>query len=154
MIKYRKATINEIEDLLKVRLDFLNNAKNTRNEEDKRILLISNREFLSTVLADGSFIQWLALDGDKIIATSSVSVYLLPPNVMRPTGKVAYIGNMFTYPKYRKQGIATKLFALSVNEAKQAGCKEILLDATEMGRSIYQKYGFKKSEEAMSYYIV
>ena len=154
MIEYRKATINDIEDLLKVRIDFLYNANNIRNENDEMILLLSNREFLSSSLLDGSFEQFLALDGTKIVATSSISYYYLPPNAMRPSGKVAYIGNMFTYPEYREQGIATTLFALSVEAARNANCKEICLDATDMGKPIYEKYGFKKNEDAMGYYIV
>ena len=154
MIEYRKATINDIDDLLRIRIDFLRNAKNIRNENDEKILLLSNKEFLSSSLLDGSFVQLLAIDDSRIVGTSSISIYKLPPHAMRPNGKVAYIGNMFTYPEYRKQGIATKLFAMSVEIAKEVGCTEICLDATEMGRPIYEKYGFRKSEDAMSYYIV
>ena len=154
MIEYRKATVDDIENLLKVRVDFLYNAKNIRNDEDKKILFNTNREFLLKSLTDGSFVQWLAKDDEKIVGTSSVSFYVLPPNAMRLSGKVAYIGNMFTYPDYRRQGIATKLFDLSIGSAKEYGCTEICLDATEMGRPLYEKYGFKKNEDAMSYYII
>lgn len=154
MIEYRKATKEDIEDLLKIRIDFLYNANNIRNEEDEKFLTLSDREFFSTSLSNGSFVEWIAVDEKVIIATSSVSFYLLPPNTMRPTGKVAYIGNMFTYPKYRKQGIATKLFTLSVDEAKKCGCREIFLDSTNMGKPIYEKFGFMKSEDAMIYYVV
>lgn len=154
MIEYRKAAVTDIEKLLKVRIDFLYNAKNIRNIEDEKILFDTNREFLLKGLTDGSFVQWIAMDGDKIVSTSSVSFYMLPPNAMRLSGKVAYIGNMFTYPEYRNQGIATKLFALSVDSAKESGCTEICLDATEMGRPLYEKYGFRKNEDAMSYYVV
>jgi len=154
MIEYRKATIDDIDELLKIRIDFLRDAKNIQNEDDEAILTRTNKDFLSQSLADGSFMQWLALDGTKIVGSSSASIYVLPPNTMRPSGKVAYIGNMFTYPAYRKQGIATKLFSLSVDSAKEVGCGEIGLHATEMGRPIYEKYGFRKNEDAMSYYMV
>lgn len=103
--------------------------------------------------SDGSFVEWIAKNNDTIIATSSVSFYKLPPNAMRPTSKIAYIGNMFTIPEYRKLGIGTKLLALSVEEAKEKGCKEIRLDASDRGRSLYGKYGFKDSEDAMIYLI-
>jgi GNAT superfamily N-acetyltransferase len=73
---------------------------------------------------------------------------------MRLNGKVAYIGNMFTYPEYRNQGIATKLFSLTVDTAKELGCKEILLDATNMGKPLYKKYGFRKAEDAMCYFVL
>jgi GNAT superfamily N-acetyltransferase len=154
MIEYRKATINDMEDLLAVRVDFLRLANIIKNENDEKMLLLSNRNFLSCSLIDGSFIQYLAVDSSKIIATSSVSFYLLPPHSMRPNGKVAYIGNMFTYPEYRGQGIGTKLLTLSVESAKEAGCKEVCLDATDMGKTLYENFGFKKNEDAMSYYIV
>ena len=69
-----------------------------------------------------------------------------------PTGKVTYISNMFTYPEYRKHGIATKLFALTVEEAKKQGCIKILLNATDMGRPLYEKFGFKDTANDMVYY--
>jgi len=146
--------LDDLENLLKVRVDFLRDAKNIRDENDEKMVLGANREFLIKSLADGSFVQYLAIDKGKIVGTSSVSIYFLPPNAMRLSGKTAYIGNMFTYREYRRIGIATKLFALSVDSARELGCSEICLDATEMGRPIYEKYGFKMNEDAMSYFIV
>jgi len=58
---------------------------------------------------------------------------------------------MFTYPKYRDQGIATKLFEFAVEEAKKNGCSQIELHATASGRSIYEKYGFVTSSDSMIY---
>ncbi len=153
MIEYRKAQISDIEDLLRVRIDFLYDAKNITTLEEENVIRKSNEEFLKEVLTDGSFIQWLALDNEKIVATSSVSFYRLPPNRSSPTGKTAYIGNMFTYPEYRKKGIATRLFTLILDEVKNHGCKKILLNATDMGRPIYEKFGFKNTVDDMVFYI-
>lgn len=90
---------------------------------------------------------------DKIIATSGITFYSVPPHKKCSNGKVAYISNMFTYPEYRNRGIATKLFALSVDEAKKHGCLKIQLYATDVGRPIYEKFGFKDSTNDMAYYI-
>jgi GNAT superfamily N-acetyltransferase len=125
MIKYRKATVNDIDDLLKVRIDFLHNAKNIRNEDDEKILIKTNREFLLKSLSDGSYIQWLAIDETKIVGTSSVSIYLLPPNSMRVSGKVAYIGNTFTCLDYRKQGIARGMITHTEKWAQENGYHQI-----------------------------
>ena len=151
MIKYRKAAIDDLDDLLKVRIDFLLDAKNITSDNEQT-MLAANREYLESSLQDGSFVGWLAIDRNKIIATSSVSYYKLPPNSIRPNGKVAYIGSMFTYPQYRKQGIATKLFEMAVKDAKANGYTQIELHATKMGRPIYEKYGFVNSSDAMIYF--
>jgi GNAT superfamily N-acetyltransferase len=77
------------------------------------------------------------------IIDNGISFYNLPPNQECPNGKIAYISNMFTYPEYRKQGIGSKLFELAIEEAKNNGCKKVLLDATALGRPIYERFGFK-----------
>lgn len=104
-------------------------------------------------LTDGNFISWIALIDEKIVATSGISFYRLPPNKKCPTGKVAYIGNMYTLPQYRKSGMASKLFELIVQEAESLGCTEVFLNATEMGRPIYEKFGFTDIQNDMVYYI-
>jgi GNAT superfamily N-acetyltransferase len=153
MIGYKKATIDDIDELLKVRIDFLIDAKCISTDAEKNLMITANREFLCESLSDGSFAQWVAVENQRIIATSSASYYKLPPHMMRPNGKAAYIGNMFTYLEYRNRGIATKLLALIVEEAKNNGCKSIMLGATSMGRPLYEKFGFKASTDDMYYFV-
>jgi GNAT superfamily N-acetyltransferase len=61
--------------------------------------------------------------------------------------------NMFTSPNYRNRGIGTALFKKIVDEAKQLGYKKITLYATEMGRPLYEKYGFKDVHNAMDFFV-
>ncbi|MHB1483093.1 MAG: GNAT family N-acetyltransferase [Saccharofermentanales bacterium] len=154
MISYRIATIADRDILVKIRVDLLFEFHNISTEEEKAQLLINNKIFLDESLSNGSFVAWVAEDDGEIIATSGISFYTLPPNGKCPTGKVAYISNMCTFPEYRNRGIATKLFALSVDEAKKRGCSKVLLNATDMGRPIYEKYGFKNTTNDMVYYVV
>lgn len=151
MVEYRKAQISDIEDLLRIRIDFLIDVKKINSKEEEEKTYKSNKAFLEDYLINGDFVQWIALCENKIVATSSVTFYTLPPTSARPNGKVGYIGNMFTYSEYRNRGIATKLFDLAVKEAKENGCGIVLLDATEMGRPMYEKYGFKKADDAMKF---
>lgn len=110
MIEYRKATVDDFDMLAKIRVDFLCEANNVGAEDEKELLYNSNKQFMFTSLSDKSFTSWLAIIDGIIVGTSGVSFFSLPPNKKCPNGKVAHIGNMFTYPQYRKQGIATKLF--------------------------------------------
>lgn len=151
MIQYRRASIDDVENVLKARIDFLVEANHIQSEHDRELMVLSNRDYIYHSLLDKSLILWLAVDEGHIVATGSASLYKLPPNADRPEGKVAYIGSMFTYPEYRKQGIATKLFALVVEDVKENGYTQMELHATEMGRPIYEKYGFKASQASMIY---
>ena len=71
------------------------------------------------------------------------------PTYHNPTGKKAYIMNMYTKPDYRRQGIAFKTLDLLVSDAKTKGINAISLEATDMGRPLYTKYGFIKMNDEM-----
>ena len=61
--------------------------------------------------------------------------------------------NMYTVKEYRNQGIGAELFKRIVEEAKNLGYKKITLNATEMGRKLYEKFGFEKVNNSMVYYV-
>ena len=49
---------------------------------------------------------------------------------------------MYTDPEYRRRGIAFKTLDILVKDIKNKGITTISLEATEMGRPLYEKYGF------------
>jgi GNAT superfamily N-acetyltransferase len=57
--------------------------------------------------------------------------------------------NMYTQPNYRKQGIAMYLFAQMIAEAKRLGYQKLCLHATEKGKPLYRKYGFRGTNDEM-----
>ena len=59
---------------------------------------------------------------------------------------------MYTAPEYRRQGIALHTLDLLVRDAKERGVSQITLEATDMGRALYEKYGFVKMEQEMETY--
>ncbi|MDE7429809.1 MAG: GNAT family N-acetyltransferase, partial [Lachnospiraceae bacterium] len=59
------------------------------------------------------------------------------------------IMNMYTAPEYRRQGIARRTLDLLVAEAKERGVLPVSLEATEMGRPLYEKYGFSAMRDEM-----
>lgn len=71
------------------------------------------------------------------------------PTYHNPSGKKAYIMNIYTAPEYRRQGIAYRMLDLLVEAAKEQGVLQIALEATDMGRPLYKKYGFVKMQGEM-----
>lgn len=88
-------------------------------------------------------------DNNSFVGAGGVSYFSVLPTYHNPTGKKAYIMNMYVRPDYRRQGIATKMLDLLVEDAKVKGINAISLEATRMGRPLYEKYGFVKMENEM-----
>ena len=147
MVTYRKATLDDIDALVQLRHDFVSGFGPLSDES--RAALANYRDFLQEVMQDGSFVQWLAeLDGE-IVATGSMNFYRLPPTARRPNGREGYIGNMFTYPAHRRQGLAKRILQLLVDAAHAAGCTMLTLNASDDGRPLYEAFGFENSNSMM-----
>ena len=149
MIKYRKANIDDVAILAKIRSIFLMEAGDIASEIERSNVEIAIKQYFKSTLENDNFVAWLAIYENDIIATSGLSFSVVPPSFKCLDGKVAYIMNMYTIPEYRKQGIGTKLLKRTVDEAKKRGYKRITLHATDMGRALYEKYGFKDSHGYM-----
>lgn len=89
-------------------------------------------------------VQILAEEEGRTAATGAVIFYDYPPGFDDPTGKVAYIANIFTDPDYRRKGLAVKILDILTEEAQKRGAGTIRLLASEPGRPVYEKYGFVK----------
>ena len=50
--------------------------------------------------------------------------------------------NLYVAPPYRRQGICTKLLDLLTADAHARGVTFLTLEATAMGRPVYERYGF------------
>ena len=95
------------------------------------------------------FVGFLAVADARIIATSGLVVHRHPPKNRNPTGREAYVMNMYTDPAWRRRGIAARLLQMLVDYARQHQCGKISLDALPKGRSVYAKAGFVPIETDM-----
>ena len=105
--------------------------------------------YYKRALETGEHIAYLVYDNGTFIGAGGVSFYQVMPTYHNPSGKKAYIMNMYTAPEYRRRGIAFHTLDLLVKAAKEQGVSQIALEATDMGRPLYEKYGFVKMEDEM-----
>ena len=91
----------------------------------------------------------LALDGDRVVGCASMCYIRMMPTFSHPTGNRAHLMNVYTDPARRREGIAAKMVSMLIEEAWNKGVTEISLDATEAGRPLYRKLGFRDSRECM-----
>lgn len=150
---YYKAVPQDIESLVATRIEVLKAANKLRSDTEMKTVEEESEKYFRSGFESGSFEAYFVKDGDKIVGTGGVSFYQVMPTYHNSTGKKAYIMNMYTHPDYRRRGIACRVLDLLVEEIKKRGITVISLEATEMGRSLYEKYGFTAMPNEMELLI-
>lgn len=146
---YKRATIEDIDILTKTRIEVLRAANRLPDETDMSVVEKNSYEYYSKSLVDGSHTAYLVFDQERFVGAGGISYYQVMPTYHNPSGKKAYVMNMYTNPEYRRQGIAYKTLDLLIRDAKDRNVECISLEATDMGRPLYEKYGFIMLESEM-----
>jgi predicted N-acetyltransferase YhbS len=63
--------------------------------------------------------------------------------VLSVNGSVGWIGTIFVEPAWRRRGLGMALTQATIETAESAGCRTLLLVATDAGRPLYEKIGFE-----------
>ncbi|MCG8694595.1 MAG: GNAT family N-acetyltransferase [Minwuiales bacterium] len=108
---------------------------------------------LETVIADGSFVGWLAEAGGAVVGAGGANVFHRLPTPKDRGGKDFYLLSMYTLPDYRGFGIAAAIVEAAKALAKEQGANRIWLTATDAGRPVYAKAGFVPTESEMQFYL-
>ncbi|MBE6753137.1 MAG: GNAT family N-acetyltransferase [Ruminococcaceae bacterium] len=146
-IEYRKLTEKELDTFIDIRIGQLR-EEGAQEDIDLRPSLL---DYYSRHMADGSFVSWLAFDGDTIVGTSGMSFVEKPPYFGCPNGRIGLLSSMFTDKAYRRQGIAKELLSRVVDEARAYGCGAVHITASDMGVLLYRDFGFVKNDNFMQY---
>ena len=146
-ITYRKLTNNDLDTFIDMRIRQLREEGATEDID----LVAPLRDYYDRHMSDGTFVSWLALDGDRIIGTSGMSFVEKPPYFSCPSGRIGLLSSMFTDPDYRRMGIAKELLHRVVEEARAYGCGAVQITASDMGVKLYTAYGFDHNQNFMQY---
>ena len=114
-ITYKKLTTSELDTFISMRITQLREEGATEDID----IVPALKDYYNRHLADGTFVSWLALDGEKIIGTSGMSFVEKPPYFSCPTGRIGLLSSMYTDPDYRRMGIARELLNRVVCEARE-----------------------------------
>jgi GNAT superfamily N-acetyltransferase len=146
-IKIRETSAADLDEILQHRrLMFLEMG---HPETVLDTIVRSCRPYIRRYLADGSYRGWFAIaDNGRVAAgvglliTPLVSGPLAPENVHR-----AYLLNVYTYPEFRKRGLARELTQKAIDYCRAEGFKVLWLHASKYGRPLYESMGFEATNE-------
>ena len=143
----RKLTAEDLDPFIRMRIAQLR-EEGAREELD---LVPALKDYYRRHLKDGTFVSWLAVDGEKIVGTSGMSFVEKPPYFSCPNGRIGLLSSMYTDPAYRRRGIARELLGRVVEEARAYGCGSVQITASDMGVLLYSDFGFQKNGNFMQY---
>ena len=141
-LTYKRATIKDIDLLTITRIEVLRAANRLSDDTDLSEVERQSYNYYQKALCDDSHIAYLVFDGTRFVGAGAVSFFQVMPTYHNLSGNKAYIMNMYTRPEYRRRGIAIKILDMLIKESKNRGITAISLEATDMGRPLYEKYGF------------
>lgn len=146
---YKRATMEDIDVLTETRIKVLRAANRLSDDTDMSEVKKQTYDYYKKALCDGTHTAYLVFDGSIFVGAGGVSFFRVMPTYHNPSGYKAYIMNMYTNPEYRRRGIAYKTLDILVRDSKGKGVTAISLEATELGRPLYEKYGFVKMNDEM-----
>ena len=150
---YKKASLADLDVLTETRIEVLRAVFKTGDEADLSSLAGASLAYYKESLETDGHAAYLVFDGagggERFVAAGGISFYQVMPTCDNPTGKKGYVMNMYTRPEYRKQGIAGRVLELLIEEAHKRGITHITLDASDMGRPVYEKHGFESMKDEM-----
>lgn len=119
--------------------------------EPSEALLEANRRYYETHVADGSHVAFVA-DADGVEAgCGAICLTDELPSPDNPSGRCAYLMNIYVRPDFRGHGVATAIVNRLVETARLRGCDKIYLETTASARALYNKTGFKNLPGIMKY---
>jgi GNAT superfamily N-acetyltransferase len=104
-------------------------------EQANQTLGDSDRPMLTEGIGDPLLRRFSAIIEDKAVGWAQMVNAVVPGT--------AYIGEMFTLPDYRNQGVAAALLNRIHEEARATDCDTVLLVPSLMAKDFYGQYGYQ-----------
>jgi len=122
----------------------------------ERALAEATHAFAVAALATGEYRGWLAEPAGErghVVAGAGVQVRTIVPRP-GPGGAVlvrpqALVLNVYTEPGWRRRGIAETLMRAVLAWADDAAVSSVVLHASDAGRGLYDRLGFRPTNEML-----
>jgi GNAT superfamily N-acetyltransferase len=108
----------------------------------------TSEQFIARGIAEGFYKGWLVEDNvGRILAGGGVVITTMPTHPRDPQPRRATILNMYTYPQYRRHGLARQLMEAMLDWCRSEGFASVSLHASDDGKHLYEMLGFKPTNE-------
>lgn len=141
-MQIRKASADDIRTLVALRIDFIKEMHPTLSQEQVKAHAEVLTDYFQRHVNLDFWGYFAEIDGD-VASVIHLVMFERPANPRLATGKLGMILNVYTKPPYRKRGLASLLLREAIRDAETLGISMLELQASEMGKHVYQQLGFE-----------
>jgi len=101
------------------------------------------REWIAERLASGKLVGFMVKTEDgRIVGSGCIWIREQVPLPFTAHLETPYLMSMYTEPEFRRKGVAKLIAETAIEWCRSHGYERISLDASEEGKSLYEKLGF------------
>ncbi len=142
----RRATVADVEVIVSHRRRMFSDM-GLGDDTAREAMAAAARTLIRASLQDGSYQGWLAEENGRVVAGGGVAIVSFQPTPVDPGPRRAWILNMYTEPDYRRRGLAMQILRAIVCWCREQGLRQVFLQASEAGRPLYERAGFRPTSE-------
>jgi GNAT superfamily N-acetyltransferase len=115
---------------------------------DLEAMGLTTAAYLREAMPAGRYQGWLAeTPQGEVVAGVGLAIAAWPGSPDDPAPRRGWVLNVYTEPGFRRGGIARRLMDALIEWCRAEGFGSVALHASESGRPLYQKMGFKPTNE-------
>ena len=141
----RLATLDDVEILADAWYAMLQEDRLLAPDVDPRWRSYITADF-RTAISVGSQLWIVAEDEGRIVATGA-AFFRGGRSSLALTGLTATLAGVYTFPDYRRRGIARAVVSRLIELCRTRGCRFVRLRASDQGRPLYEQFGFVSGDE-------
>lgn len=147
-VAIRELGISDLDLLMRWRMEVLDSVFEDEKPWDSETLEAANRDYYEDHLGKDHVACIASVEGVDA-ACAAICLQVEMPSPDNPSGKCAYVMNVYTKPEFRHQGIASELLQYLIERAKGQGADKIYLEASDMSIPLYEGLGFRPMDGMM-----
>lgn len=142
MIDIRETGAEDIDTLMLWRERVLREVFSIPDGNDIRELLDENRRYYLEEIPAGGHIACIAYSDGIAVGCGGICLYREMPSPDNPSGRCAYLMNIYTDPSHRGRGIGGAVVSWLKARAAREGAEKVYLETTVDGMGLYRSEGF------------
>lgn len=98
---------------------------------------------LTDEFESGACVAWVMVTGDRIIASGAISIVSYVPVPHDISLRIAFLHSIYTEEECRGHGYAQRITREAAGYCRRNGIRRLYLFASDAGRPVYEKNGFR-----------